>query len=162
MVTFSTKNSRFFFFNLNSLNQAVTYHTFEIVTLKSAVKLIKPGCFMSFGVDLRNSYYSIPMSPSFRKYLNFAWRDLLFQFCVLPMDLTSSPLIFTKLSKPVFSTLRIQHGHICLGYIDDYFYTADSDETCWETTLHAAPLRSLFCARKFWVPRNFQCIELSH
>ena len=126
-------------FNLKSLNQAVTYHKFKMDTLESAVRLMKPGCFMS-SIDLHNAYYSIPISPSFRKYLKFAWRGSLFQFCALPMGLTSSPRIFTKVLKPVFATLRSQYGHNCLGYIDDSFYTEDSAEDCREATLHATQL----------------------
>ena len=56
------------------------------------------------------------------------------------MGLTSSPRIFTKVLKPVFSTLRTQYGHNCLGYIDDSFYTEDTEDGCREATLHAAQL----------------------
>ena len=65
-----------FYFHLKSLNQAVTYRK----SLESAIRLMKRGCFMS-PIGQRNAYYSIPTSLSFRKYLTFAWRDLLFQFC---------------------------------------------------------------------------------
>ena len=123
-------------FNLKSLNQAVIFHKFKMDTLESAVRLMKPGCFMS-SIDLHNAYYSI---PSFRKYLKFAWRGFLFQFCALPMGLTSSPRIFTKVLKPVFATLRSQYGHNCLGYIDNSFYKEDSVEDCREATLHATQL----------------------
>ena len=126
-------------FNLKSLNQVVTYHKFKMDTLESAVRLMKPGCFMS-SIDLHNAYYSIPISPSFRKYLKFAWRGFLSQFCALPMGLTSSPRIFTKVLKPVFATPRSQYGHNCLGYIDDSFYTEDSVEDCREATLQATQL----------------------
>ena len=123
-------------FNLKSLNQAVTYHKFKMDMLESAIRLMKPGCFMS-SIDLHNGYYSIPISPSFRKYLKFAWRGFLFQFCALPMGLTSSTRIFTKMLKPVFATLRSQYGHNCLGYVDDSFYSV---EDCCEATLHATQL----------------------
>ena len=105
-------------------------------TLESAIKLMKPGCFMTC-VDLQDAYYSIPMSSSFRKYLKFAWRGRLYQFRTLPMGLTSSPCIFTKVLKPVFATLRSHYGHNCTGYIDDSFYTEDTDASC---TPHAVEL----------------------
>ena len=142
-------------FNLKFLNQAVAYHKFKMDTLESAVKLMKRDCFMS-SIDLRDAYYSIPISPGYRKYLKFAWRGFLFQFRALPMGLTSSPRIFTKVLKPVFANLRTQYGHNCLGYIDDSFYTQDTEEACRETTLHAVelftrlgfvvhPTKSIFC-----------------
>ena len=66
-------------FNLKHLNQSVTYRKFKMDTLESAIKLMKPGCFMT-SVDLQDAYYSIPVSPLFRKYLKFAWRGQLYQF----------------------------------------------------------------------------------
>lgn len=56
------------------------------------------------------------------------------------MGLTSSPRIFTKVLKPVFTTLRTHYGHNCLGYIDDSFYTEESENACREATLHAVQL----------------------
>ena len=100
---------------------------------------MRPGCFMS-SIDLRNAYCSIPISPSFRQYLKFAQRGLMFQFCALSMGLTSSPRIFTKVLKPFFSALRAQYGHNCLRYIHDPFYREDSDEARREATLQAAQL----------------------
>ncbi len=51
-------------------------------------------------IDLRDVYYSIPIEPGHRKYLKFSRRGVLYQFTVLPMGLTSSPRIFTKVLKP--------------------------------------------------------------
>ena len=56
------------------------------------------------------------------------------------MGLTSSPRIFTKVLKPVFSYLRSQFGHTCLGSIDDSFYLEDSYTECEEATLRAIQL----------------------
>ena len=75
-----------------------------------------------------------------QKYLKFIWRDQPYAFTSLPMGLTSSPRIFTKILKPVFSHLRTQHGHTCLGYIYDFFYLEDSYLDCEEATLRAVQL----------------------
>ena len=56
------------------------------------------------------------------------------------MGLSSSPRIFTKILKPVFSALRSQFGHTCLDYVDDSFYLEDSYLECEEATLHAVQL----------------------
>ena len=55
-------------------------------------------------------------------------------------DRTSSHRIFTNVLKPVFSYLRSQFGHTCLGYIDDSFYLEDSYTECEEATLRAIQL----------------------
>ena len=56
------------------------------------------------------------------------------------MGLTSSPRIFTKILKPVFSTLRSKFGHSCLGYIDDALNLGDTYTEAEKATLHAVEL----------------------
>ena len=108
-------------FNLKKLNESVTYHHFKIGTLETAITLMRPKCYMT-SIDLKDAYYSIPIAEEHQKYLKFIWRHQLYAFTSLPMGLTSSPRIFTTVLKPVFSYLRSQFGHTCLGYIDDSFY----------------------------------------
>ena len=47
--------------NLKPLNKFVYYHHFKMDTFRTALKLIRPGCFMA-SVDLKNAYYSIPIA----------------------------------------------------------------------------------------------------
>ena len=126
-------------FNLKRLNESVSYRHFKMDTLETAIRLLRPGCFMTF-IDLKDAYHSVPIAQKHQKYLKFIWRDQLYAFTSLPMGLTSSPRIFTKILKPVFSHLRSQLGHTCLGYIDDSFYLEDSYLDCEEATLHAVQL----------------------
>ena len=128
-------------FNLKNLNNFIVYHHFKMDTLHAAINLMTPGCFMT-SIDLKNAYYSIPMATEHQKYLKFIWRDTLYCFTCLPMGLSSSPRIFTKVMKPVFATLRAKYGHMCLGYIDDSFYTAQTFVDCLQATLHAVKLIS--------------------
>ena len=92
-------------------------------TLETAIRLSMPGCFMT-SIDLKDAYYSISIAEEHQK--KSIWRDQLYAFTSLPMELTSSPRIFTKFLKPVCSYLRSQLGHTCLGYVDDSFYLKDS------------------------------------
>ena len=112
-------------------------------TLQSAIDLMKPGCFMT-SIDLRDAYYSVPVSPTYRKYLKFLWRDQLYQFTCLHMGLSSSPRIFTKVMKPVFAHLRSEWGHCCFGYIDDSIYLEDTQQLAETSTLHATQLLTRF------------------
>lgn len=57
-------------------------------------------------IDLKDAYYSIPIALEHQKYLKFIWRDQLYAFTCLPMGLSSSPWIFTKVMKSVFAYLR--------------------------------------------------------
>ena len=126
-------------FNLKKLNEAVSYHHFKMDTLETAIKLMRPGCYMT-SIDLKDAYFSIPIASEHQKFLKFVWKDQLYVFNSLPMGLSSSPRIFTKILKPFFSALRSQFGHTCLGYIDDSFYLEDSYLECEEATLHAVQL----------------------
>lgn len=81
-----------------------------------------------------------------QKYLKFIWKDQLYAFNCLPMGLSSSPRIFTKILKRFFNTLRSQFRHTFLGYIDNSFYLEDGYLECEEATLHAV---RLFISRGF-------------
>ena len=128
-------------FNLKRLNEYVSYHHFKLDTLQTAVQLIQPECFMST-LDLKDAYYSIPIVEEHQQYLKFYWNSILYTFTCLPMGLSSSPRIFTKVMKPIFSSLRSQFGHVCLNYMDDSLYIGRSALECAETTLHAIELFS--------------------
>ena len=130
-----------YMYNLKRLNESASNHHFKMDTLETAIKLIRPSCFMTF-IDLKDAYYSIPVALEYQKYLKFIWRDQLYAFTSLPMGLSSysSPRVFTKVMKPVFAYLRSQFGHTCLGSIDDSFYLEDSFMKCELATLRRVQL----------------------
>ena len=69
-------------------------------------------------IDLKDAYYSVSVDKGNRKYLRFTWNNQLFQFTCLPNGSSSAPRIFTKLMKPVYSTLCCK-GFENVGYIGD-------------------------------------------
>ena len=54
--------------NLKPLNEFVSYHHFKMDTIQTALKLMRPGSFMT-SVDLKDAYYSVPVAKEDRKYL---------------------------------------------------------------------------------------------
>ena len=74
--------------NLKCFNENVSKHHFKMESLKSAVKLMKPGFYMA-SADLKDAYYSVPIHQYFshQKFLKFPWRGKLFQFTCLPNGL---------------------------------------------------------------------------
>ena len=72
--------------NLKRLNDHIVYHHFKMESLKSVIQLMEKDCFMA-SVDLRDAYYSIPMSVHAHKYLKFTWGGKLYQFTCLPNGL---------------------------------------------------------------------------
>ncbi|CAB4006638.1 Hypothetical predicted protein [Paramuricea clavata] len=97
-------------------------------TLAAILSLVTPGAYMA-SIDLKHAYYTIPIADEQRKFLKFVWNEQLYEFCVLPMGLTSSPRIFTKVMKPVLATLR-QKGHINSGFIDDFYFQGQEFSDC--------------------------------
>ena len=97
-------------------------------TLKTAIQLLTPDCWFA-SVDLKDAYYSVNVEQQYRKYLRFLWKGECFEFKCLPMGLTSSPRVFTKLLKPVFSNLH-KFGFSSLIYIDDTLLHGNTYEEC--------------------------------
>lgn len=103
--------------NLKKLNEYIEYHHFKMDTFESAIKLVTSKSYMA-SIDLRHAYYSVPIAEEHQKFLRFYWNGKLFQYTCLPNGISSAPRIFTKLLKPVYSSLRVL-GHVNVGYIDD-------------------------------------------
>ena len=114
--------------NLKPFNEFVQYHHFKMDTLESAIKMMKPGCYMA-SIDLKDAYYSVTVAKEHQKYLKFVFNGTLYQYTCLPNGLSSAPRIFTKLLKPVYACLHTL-GHLNLGYIDDSYLQGDSAKEC--------------------------------
>jgi len=63
----------------------------------------------------------------------------LYQYTYLPNGLSSAPRIFTKLLKPVYSTLH-NKGHLSSGYINDSYLQGDTVEECQQNITDTACL----------------------
>lgn len=114
--------------NLKHFNKHLEYHHFKMDTVWTAINLMKPGCFMA-SIDLKDAYYTVPIALEHRKYLKFTWRGKLYQYTCMANGLSPAPRYFTKLCKPVYSTLR-KLGHQNVGYIDDSFLLGDTFQDC--------------------------------
>ena len=117
--------------DLTELNKAVQYEHFKMTSLRTALEMMRPDCWMA-SVDLKDAYYSVAVAEEDRKFLRLQWEGQLYQFRALPNGLACAPRIFTKLLSPVYAGLR-QEGHECFPYIDDSFVVGDSREECKAT-----------------------------
>jgi len=78
--------------NLKQFNESVEYHHFQMDTLKTVTRIIKPGCFMA-SVDIQDAYYTVPIHSDHQKYLKFMFNGTLYQYTCLPNGLSSAPRI---------------------------------------------------------------------
>ena len=118
-------------FNFKNCNQAVLYRQFKMDTLNSVISMISPGAYFA-SLDLKHAYYTIPVVLEQRKFLKFLWLGNLYEFNALPMGLSSSPRIFTKVMKPPLAYLR-QKGCTVSGYIDDFFIQGNNFRECYSS-----------------------------
>ncbi|KAL9976889.1 hypothetical protein ACROYT_G014230 [Oculina patagonica] len=124
--------------NLKSFNANVTHYHFKMDNIWSAIRLMKPGCYMA-SIDLKDAYYTVPICKEHQKFLKFKWKGSLYQFVCFPNGLALCPRKFTKLLKPIFSCLR-QQGHISVAYIDDSWLTADNFTLCLRNVIDTTTL----------------------
>ncbi|MES9882674.1 MAG: reverse transcriptase domain-containing protein [Sedimenticola sp.] len=116
--------------NLRILNEQVEKLHFKMETLKSALALVTKDCFFAL-LDLRDAYFSVRVCKCCQPWLSFKWNSQYFCFTCLPNGLSSAPRVFTKLLKPLFSSLR-KRGHCNSAYIDDCLLKSDTREECLE------------------------------
>ena len=69
---------------------------FRMFIISSVLSAVRKGDY-SFKIDLQNAYFHVPIHPSSRKYLRFAFESKVYQFRVLPFSLNTAPQVFTYL-----------------------------------------------------------------
>ena len=80
-------------------------------------------------VDLTDAYHVVSLATADQKFMKFVWRNVLYKFTCLAFGLSLAPRKFTKLMKPVMSTLR-QRGLTIANYLDDLFQAERTFELC--------------------------------
>ena len=111
--------------NLKELNQFIPYHHFKMDSIYHCIRLMKPSCYMA-SIDLQDAYFSIPIHED---HLTFLWKGILYKFTCMPQGIACAPRLFTKLMKPVYSSLRSK-GLVSSGYLDDSFLEGDTKDSC--------------------------------
>ena len=91
--------------NLKPLNQFIPYEHFKMESIFNAKGSFNKGYYM-VEIDLKDEYLTVPIGEDHQKCIRFMRRELILEFSCLPFGLASAPRMFTKLLKPVWSTLR--------------------------------------------------------
>ena len=81
--------------NLKTFNEFVEYHHFKMDTLESAIRIIKPDCYMA-SIVLKDAYYTVAIAEEHQKYLKFLFDGKLYQYTCLPNGLSSAPRIYSQ------------------------------------------------------------------
>ena len=67
--------------NLKELNKNIPYHHFKMETFESALKLVKPNCYVA-SIDIRHAYYSVPIAEESQVKLKFHRAGKIYQYCL--------------------------------------------------------------------------------
>lgn len=105
---------------------------FKLEDLATVAKQAQEGDNM-FSVDLESGYYHVEISPAFRQFFGFQWNGQYYVWNVLPFGLSTAPLVFTKILRPVVQHLR-QLGPARVNiYLDDFLFliSASEDAMLW-------------------------------
>ena len=78
-------------------------------------------------IDLEDAFYHVPLHKESRRYTRFMLDRRIWQFTCLPMGLTSSPRVFTELTKTLTRYLR-KRGMIVIIYLDDIVILSSSEK----------------------------------
>lgn len=57
-------------------------------------------------LDMKDAYLTLPVHPSFQKYLCFELTNRIYQFSCLAFELAPAPKVFTKFLKIIMALLR--------------------------------------------------------
>jgi hypothetical protein len=90
---------------------------FRMTTLKEVIAAVQPGDWL-ISMDLKDAYFHIPIRPSHRKFLRFAFQGKVYQFKVLPFGATAAPRLFTKVLVEVMALIR-KGGVFIYPFLDD-------------------------------------------
>ena len=124
--------------NLKNFNKHVTHRHFKMDTLNTKLGMLRKHCYVA-SIDLTDAYYSVPVATVDQKYLMFQIEGIRYKYVCLPNGLSPAPRIFTKLMKPVLSSLR-KKGHQVMNYLDDFFLVGDTFEECKDAVIDTCDL----------------------
>jgi hypothetical protein len=114
--------------NLRWINEHIHKQKFKMLTMKEVKRAIFKDAYMA-KIDLKDMFWQIPVHHQDRRFLAFHWEGKNYSFKGLPMGLTSSPMVATKVFKPVVAKLQ-EMGHQVLIYIDDLLILGRTKAEC--------------------------------
>jgi hypothetical protein len=103
--------------NLKPLNRYLPRIPFKMETMKTICNLLQKGHYMT-SIDLTDAFLHVLVHETSKRYLRFHWNNNTYQFRTIPFGLSLSPMVFTKILKPVLKWAR-RSGIMISAYLDD-------------------------------------------
>lgn len=112
-----------------STNLGVSIEHCSLPTVKDAFNLLRPLWYHA-KVDLTSAYRSIPIHPDHWAYQCGEWAGSPFADLSLPFGVRSAVPLFNRITQAVVRKLRSEGIPAALGYIDDFWVSAETEEDC--------------------------------
>jgi hypothetical protein len=106
--------------DLSPLNAFIVCPRFRMDTAQMLRTALRGGMW-AVRVDIQDAYLHVPVAIGRRPFLRFFYREVHYQWAVLPFGLNVSPRIFTKLFRVVAAYFRNLGVH-CHVFIDDWLF----------------------------------------
>ena len=91
--------------NLKPLNEFILPQHFKMEGIHTLRELLKPHDWLA-KVDLKDTFFAVPIHPNHRKYLRFSFLERNYEFNCLPFGLSSASWVFTKTLRAPITLLR--------------------------------------------------------
>lgn len=121
-------NGKRMILDCRKLNESVAKMHFKMESLATLRDLLMPYDWMMI-IDIKDAYYHVPLAEAVQNFFSAKVGNLNVKYVAMPMGLTSSPRIWTKLMKPVLAIIR-GNGIRIVIFIDDCIILGDSKESC--------------------------------
>lgn len=108
--------------DLRHINPHLHKFKFKCADVDTAVLFLNPGDFL-FTFDIKSAYHHIEIFQDHQTYFGLQWgytngKPQYFVFRVPPFGLSTAPLVFTKILKPVLRHWRSSGKRVCM-FLDD-------------------------------------------
>ena len=112
--------------DLSRFNDYIEKKSFKMSTIQDVKCSVTREAFGTI-IDLEDAFYHVSLHKESRRYTRFMLDRKIWQFTCLPMGLTSSPRVFTELTKTLTRYLR-KRGMIVIIYLDDLLILGGSEK----------------------------------
>ena len=111
------------------MRKHIKYNHFKMEWLSDVFKIIQTNSWMA-SFDLKDAFYSTPITQSHLKKFKFSWKRC-YKYVGVPYGYSEAMRIFTKNPKPLFVKLRNQ-GHLSVPFVDDSYLKGNTYSQCCE------------------------------
>ena len=117
--------------NINATLPKLSTRFPSIKNIKDAILESKAIYFTK--IDLKNGYFHLNLSPKFKRYVCFKFKDSFYNFNKLPFGLSTAPAMFQRFTNDLVK--NFYKGSNIINYLDDFLIMGSSYKETKKTTI---------------------------